>query len=479
MTERVLVVGWDGLRPDLVDPAQTPNLWRLIASGTRFAAATAAFPSETRPNNASIGTGCYPGRHGITANALYADLGDGPRPIDSGRPDHLAEIRRHRGRLLDCQTLGEVLSGHGRRLAVIGSGSPGQTLLQNPHGAGWTINRAVREPAWLDGAIAAARGPWPDATAGTGAIDDDLMAVALDYVVPEYAPDALVLWSCEPDVALHAHGLGSAEVAAALRANDTRLGRLLDRLERDRQLADTTVMFVSDHGHSTVRDTIDLGAALRDAGLVDPGHPGDVVTAGPGIHLDGRAVERLADIAAWLQRQPWCGPVFVRDDRWSSALTGTLPASVLWDGAPGRWVPDLQFSPAWDDQPNAAGVPGRADRVGNPGKPIATNHGSLSPRDMNNVMALAGPRVRRGAVVDAPAGTIDIAPTVLDLLGLPVPTWMQGRPLREALDGGPPDPAVALEPLLEAPWGRLVRRRVDGTAYVAVEPREGSGPMPE
>src|SRR5207248_2750583 len=126
-----------------------------------------------------------------------------------------------------------------------------------------------------------------------------------------------------------------------------------------------------------------------------------------------------------LREQPWCGPIFVRDDRWDASLAGTAPASALWDGQPGRWVPDVQFSMAWDDEPNELGVPGRVDKIGTSPRPLSI-HGSLSPRDMNNTMALAGPGIPSG-VVDAPASTADVAPTILRLLGVDRGPEMQGR----------------------------------------------------
>src|SRR5919201_878207 len=89
LVDRVLIVGWDGLRPDLVVPERTPNLCRLIERGVRWVSSTAAFPSETRPNNATIGTGCYPGRHGITANHMLVPEAVANGLFDSGRPDHL------------------------------------------------------------------------------------------------------------------------------------------------------------------------------------------------------------------------------------------------------------------------------------------------------------------------------------------------------------------------------------------------------
>ena len=44
---------------------------------------------------------------------------------------------------------------------------------------------------------------------------------------------------------------------------------------------------------------------------------------------------------------------------------------------------------------------------------------------------------KRGITLDVPSGNIDVAPTILNLLGLPVGDAMDGRVLAEALAGGP------------------------------------------
>lgn len=459
MPERVFLVGWDGLRPDLIDPAVTPNLCGLISRGVRWRRSSAVFPSETRPNHATIGTGCQPGRHGITANSMHVpELG--LRPLNTGRPDHLLAIGARHGRILPPTTFGEVLAAAGHQVFVAGSGSPGQTLLENPHGAGWTLNRAIRIPASLDVELIARFGPVPREP--IAAIDAYFQRVALEYGLPELEPRAIVLWSGEPDVSLHKHGLGSAQVTAVLRQNDARLGELLARVDLDADV----VIFISDHGHTSVIERIDVAGELIGSGLVKRG---EVAVTKADYYLVGPGRARLPEFVDWLQRQRWAGPVFVRDDRWDASLIGTAPISALWDGEPGRWAPDVQFSYAWDDATNARGVPGRTFglRFDSP-SPIVTDHGSLSPRDMGNVMVMAGAGVRRGVELDVPAGTVDVAPTILDLLGVARPESMQGRPLREALEGGV-EPAVTTEPVLEGAWGRLIRRRVEGSAYVGVE----------
>jgi arylsulfatase A-like enzyme/Flp pilus assembly protein TadD len=65
---------------------------------------------------------------------------------------------------------------------------------------------------------------------------------------------------------------------------------------------------------------------------------------------------------------------------------------------------------------------------------------------------MAGPGVQAGTVVADRVGTIDLMPTLLDLLGQPLPTGLLGRSLRPALEGRrlPPQPLYA-----ESLFGRL------------------------
>ena len=57
---RAFVMVWDGMRPDLISPELTPNLWRLTQSGVRCLDSHAVFPTVTRINSASLSTGCSP-----------------------------------------------------------------------------------------------------------------------------------------------------------------------------------------------------------------------------------------------------------------------------------------------------------------------------------------------------------------------------------------------------------------------------------
>jgi hypothetical protein len=69
---------------------------------------------------------------------------------------------------------------------------------------------------------------------------------------------------------------------------------------------------------------------------------------------------------------------------------------------------------------------------------------------MNGIFMAYGPHVRRGVEVEG-ATMVDVAPTLLYSMGLPVPTNMDGRVLTNVLD---PD-FVAAHPIqTEAPLAR-------------------------
>lgn len=78
---RVLIVLFDGLRPDLVKPSLTPKLVRLQRRGAVLCCAVLArqrtvSPSETRIALTSLVTGATPDRHGI----IEINISTGSRP---------------------------------------------------------------------------------------------------------------------------------------------------------------------------------------------------------------------------------------------------------------------------------------------------------------------------------------------------------------------------------------------------------------
>ena len=68
ITDHVVVISLDGLRPDAIARFEAPTLRRLIADGHGFLNAQTILPSLTLPSHTSMLTGLPPDRHGIVWN---------------------------------------------------------------------------------------------------------------------------------------------------------------------------------------------------------------------------------------------------------------------------------------------------------------------------------------------------------------------------------------------------------------------------
>ena len=67
----VLVVSFDGFRPDFITKELTPNLYKLKEIGQSPEYMRNVFPTKTFTNHHSIATGLYAESHGVMANSLY------------------------------------------------------------------------------------------------------------------------------------------------------------------------------------------------------------------------------------------------------------------------------------------------------------------------------------------------------------------------------------------------------------------------
>ncbi len=124
-----------------------------------------------------------------------------------------------------------------------------------------------------------------------------------------------------------------------------------------------------------------------------------------------------------------------------------------------------------DAAPNAHGVPG-STRHDSHYPAGGGTHGGLHPIELATWFAVGGDAFLSGRVSALPTGIVDVLPTVLHLLGLEAPRWVQGRVLREALaaHAGAPRP-VATERVVSAetragPRAHLSLSTVAGTTYL-------------
>ena len=88
---KVLVIGIDGVRPDVLAEVPTPNLDALAAEGAFTARARTSLPSVSGPAWSSMLTGVWPDKHGVTDNDFtgkrYEEFPDFLTRIEMVRPE--------------------------------------------------------------------------------------------------------------------------------------------------------------------------------------------------------------------------------------------------------------------------------------------------------------------------------------------------------------------------------------------------------
>src|SRR5271167_4771670 len=75
----VVLMVWDGLRPDFVTQRDTPNLFRLAREGVRFDRHHSIFPTLTMVNATALATGALPGVNGLEGNNFYLEPSADPQ----------------------------------------------------------------------------------------------------------------------------------------------------------------------------------------------------------------------------------------------------------------------------------------------------------------------------------------------------------------------------------------------------------------
>jgi arylsulfatase A-like enzyme len=309
----------DGLRHGSVNPTDTPALYRVRTEGVYFANSHAVFPTQTMPNASAIATGHYPGDTGQFANQIFigyplftsGTLGQRPGSVtpDVEDPFVLADLNQQfGGNYLREASLLAYARSYGYNTAALGKTGPAASqdlseamavrgkmrdpltiILEGATGSPRSVPLSADTLALLKAAGLPPAPPPRTQSKGTNAVPGTRAAnvehqqwfadAATKAILPAFAksvePFVLVFWSGDPDYTQHAQGdslnqlapgINGATSTAAVQNADRNLKQILDYLDANPELRDTTNVFVtSDHGFSTVsrRDVDASGRATR------------------------------------------------------------------------------------------------------------------------------------------------------------------------------------------------------------------------
>jgi arylsulfatase A-like enzyme len=508
----VVVVVWDGMRPDFVTEQNTPTLWKLAREGITFRNHHAVYPSATMVNGAAMVTGIYPGKSGIIANHVYRPDIDPNHSIDVELP---AVVKKgdevSGGKYILVPTIAELVQHAGGR-TVIASAKTVGLLLDRQADVGTakncvTLFAGKSLPAEIIPSISATLGPFP-----SGHLQQDAWTTKAmtDCFWKDGVPALSVLWLGEPDLTQHESAPGAPAALAAIKSADENLAAVLSALDQRDARGRTDVFIVSDHGFSTIKRSVDLRRILNDAGFTakieelriakdgnqgaggirdktefnDQPKPGDIMLAANGgsvlFYVVGHDKKLIRRLVEFLQQSDFAGVIFTKEP-----MEGTfgLTQALIQRGD----APDVVMAFRWTDLQNQFGVTGEIDADWQRAAGKGT-HATLSRFDMHNTLIAAGPDFKRGQTDDLPTGNVDLVPTILQILGIKVPHQMDGRILSEAVAAptsllpAPKPEAKSIEARKDFPsgtWRQTLKiSRVGSTiyldegngAFVAIEP---------
>lgn len=398
----VILMVWDGLRPDSVTRDVTPNLYALSRKGVYFAHSHSIFPSLSMVNGAVLATDSMPGTNYVWGDSVHLApflpaAGHTPssrelarartEPIDlesSTTLNALAAKDALDGHLLGTASLGALLAQKHGMVAVVGKAGPsflfgyraGAASEKQPVLISDDLVRPqelMRKYHLIDYPGVLKMAPWdhpPFAsrdTFFTRALSDHLLSAA-GRALKHGRSALLILWLHNPDATQHRTALGSPQALRALHLCDHDLGYLLKSLKARSLMGRTDLFVLSDHGFATLKARVPLAKLLVAKGLKLANDSGDVIVVrndgsdgiflSPVFSLAGRR-RRLQNIVAFVERQNWCGAVFSRPrprthpDDYRGELAGTFSEAAL--GLAGPRSPDLVISfRELPDESNAA-----------------------------------------------------------------------------------------------------------------------------
>jgi predicted AlkP superfamily pyrophosphatase or phosphodiesterase len=357
----VILISLDGVRHDYPGRAEFPNLARMQREGVRAERLIPPTPASTFPAHVTLATGAPVERHGIVAN----------RFLDPARGEF---DYSNDASWIEAEPLWIAAERQGVRAAVffwVGS-----------------------ETDWRGRGASFRRVPFDTRVAERAKVEQIL--AWLDLPRAE-RPRLIMAWWHGADEAGHRHGPDAPEVEKSLRAQDLELGRLLRGLDQRAVWDRLTLVVVSDHGMAEVRESIDLRAALRGAGINSRAISSEGVAY---LHL-----ERPEQAQAAVE------------------LLQKLDGVRAEPGDAGRRGHVVAFT----DPPRRFSARRRGLRGMLAGEPRGA-HGYRGERpEMGAIFYALGRGARAGARLD-PIRSLDVAPTAAALLGIEPPRDSIGQP---------------------------------------------------
>jgi arylsulfatase A-like enzyme len=448
----LVVIVMDGFRPDYETLAPMHHLRALMRRGRTYDAAwVGQIESETPTGHATIATGIYPRKHSVIGFG-WRDPATGtfnyiPTSLPALKAGDLSRVVEQSG----VPTISDLIHARNRNAVVI-SASGEKLWASAPMGVGADYvlygtevkGKGIKnrfQPFALGPNIPPARTGFRTVGEPDGAFDtqDAFASQVAVKLVESLRPQALLLNLPATDIAGHYYGgMGDPrDMTHIIRGADSAIGAIVDEYKRLGLLSRTLFVVTADHGMVAGRNRVpihqiyaavrtapvqqldqDLQSSIGSIWLKDSEHAGTLARILAAKHFNGveGALYRVQTLGG--------GSTFMPEQSTATHLPPALLKAYL-------DLADTEASPAGAD----VLLPYGEDTTGlQAGKSFHGMHGGFSWGAQHIPLVIAGPGVRPG-ISHFPARLVDIAPTIERLIGLTVPTGVDGVVLADAVGG--------------------------------------------
>ncbi|HYC53308.1 MAG TPA: ectonucleotide pyrophosphatase/phosphodiesterase [Gemmatimonadaceae bacterium] len=369
----VILISFDGFRPEYLQRLNLPNFERVWRNGVRSTGMIPVFPSKTFPNHYSIVTGLYAENHGVVSNHFW----DPQRAARYSMSDTTTVVDGswYRGEPIwvTAEKQGMVAASYFwvASEAAIAGVTPTFTKTYD-----WRVQNFARVDSVLS---------WLALPAGR-------------------RPHMITMYFSDTDGAAHEHGPLSPQLDSAAARVDSALGRLLDGVDRLPIRDRVYFVLVSDHGMSETGPRwyagLDTIIDMRGVRMPDAG-------TNANLHVEGGRPQAIV-LRDSINRRMKHGRAYLREE---------VPAHLHY-----RRDPRAGDIVVIMEDHYQVGTTPRPPREG------SSNHG-WDPRASPMMAALfvaRGPNIPAGREIGA-FENIDVYPWLTELLGLKPARGIDGK----------------------------------------------------
>jgi predicted AlkP superfamily pyrophosphatase or phosphodiesterase len=420
--DHVVLISLDGFPSWAMDDPYlpVPTLRALAGRGAIARTMRPVNPTVTWPNHTTFVTGVRPARHGVLFNGiLVREPGIPPR----------VEPWRDKSEMVRSPTLYDLASAQGLTTAQVD----------------WVAIQNAQTISWAFAERPDPKGPIAQELVKAGVLSqaeletfhtrnivwrDHVWTEAAAHIIRQHRPNLMLYHLLTLDSVHHRYGPRTLAGQAVMAALDAHVARILAAIEQSGNAARTAVFVVSDHGFRQTTRHIRLNAALAKAGLL-------TVQDARVVRADAYVVPEGGTAIVYVTGPDPSGAVLARARK---AIEGVEGVATLVE--PAEYAKYGLPDPSSNTQMGALFVIPRdgysfTAAVGDEVVVDATEgglgaHGYVATDpDLGSLFIAAGAGVRPGVTLDA-VDSIDVAPTIARLLGLPL-SGADGRVLESML----------------------------------------------